>query len=160
MREPMPCRRYIWRQKVRVIDADTGAEHTFYIDFGEYKDGRLGEIFITTKRMGTFARGVLDTLARSVSLSLQSGTPLYDIAEQLIGQDYPPQGTVVADGSSVTRCSSITDYIGQEMLASYAEDGRRRTEAPSTPAVPSCEDLPLQAEKVAGYIPEKWRTGV
>ena len=126
MREPLQGRRRTWRQKVRIVDSTSGS-HTFYVDFGEYEDGRLGEIFITTHKTGTFVRGTLDSLARSVSLALQSGTLPHDMARQLRGQDYSPQGLVEAAGSTVVTCTSIADYIGQEILANYDEDGRRRS---------------------------------
>lgn len=124
MREPLPDRRHAWRQKVRITDANNGA-HTFYVEFGEYTDGRLAEIFITAHKTGTFVRGTLDSLARSVSLALQSGTSPLDMARQLRGQDYPPKGRVDAAGSSVTECLSIADYIGREIEACYGEDGKR-----------------------------------
>ena len=123
-REPMPDRRRVWRQKVHLIGED-GNQNTFYVDFGEYADGRLAEVFVTTHRTGTFIRGMLDTLARSISLALQSGTSPLDMARMLRGQNYPPNGRVEAEGSSVTECLSIADYIGQEIEASYGEDGRR-----------------------------------
>lgn len=127
MREPLPARRRTWRQRVCISDANVG-NHEFYVDFGEYEDGRLGEVFITAKKYGTFARGILDTLARAVSTALQSGTSPHDMARQLQGQDYPPQGRVSAEGSSISECLSIADYLGREILACYGEDGKRRTE--------------------------------
>lgn len=123
-REPPPDRRRTWRQKVRIADHDSG-DHTFYVDFGEYADGRLAEVFITTKRFGTFSRGVLDSLARSVSIALQSGTSPREMARQLRGQDYPPHGRIEGDSTTVAECTSIADYIGQEIEAQYGDDGRR-----------------------------------
>lgn len=153
-REPLPERRQVWRQKVTILDAVQGA-HTFYIDFGEYADGRLAEVFITTHKCGTFARGTLDSLARAISLSLQSGTSPADMAKQLRGQNYPPQGVVQADGSSINACSSVADYIGREIEACYGADGIRigsffKEEVADEP----------ETEKPAGYKPEDWRTGV
>jgi ribonucleoside-diphosphate reductase alpha chain len=129
-REPMPERRHTWRQKVRIIDAVDGASHTFYVDFGEYDDGRLGEIFITTHKSGTFVRGTLDTLAQSISLALQSGTSPLDVAKTLRDQNYPPSGRVLAVNSKVETCTSIADYIGQEIANTYGEDGRQRAADP------------------------------
>ena len=123
-RKPPADRRHVWRQKVRIVGED--GTTTFYVDFGEYTDGRLAEIFVTSHRSGTFVRGVLDSLARSASLALQSGTSPHELARTLCGQCYPPCGKVVAEGSMVTECSSIADYIGQEIIAIYGEDGYRR----------------------------------
>lgn len=128
-REPLPPRRHTWRQKVRITDRDDGSVHTFYVDFGEYEDGRLAEIFISARRTGTFVSGVLDTLARNISLALQSGTAPREVAKTLRGMNYPPAGKVQAEGGLVTECSSIADYIGQEIEVSYGDDGRRRTDS-------------------------------
>lgn len=127
-REPLPPRRNTWRQKVRVIDNVDGQTHTFYVDFGEYPDGRLGEVFICAHKTGTFVRGTLDTLAQTISLALQSGTSPLEVARTLRGQDYAPGGKVVAQGSSIESCTSIADYIGQEIEVTYGDDGKRRPE--------------------------------
>ena len=123
-RDRLPPRRHTWRQKVRVHDSVLGAQ-TFYVDFGEYEDGRLAEVFITAHKTGTFLRGVLDTLAQTISIGLQSGTSPLDMAAHLRGKDYPPAGRVEAAGSTVAECLSIADYIGQEIEANYGLDGRR-----------------------------------
>jgi ribonucleoside-diphosphate reductase alpha chain len=126
VRERLPSRRHTWRQKVYIHDAASGARHTFFIDFGEYADGRLGEVFITAHKCGTFVRGTLDALAQSISVALQSGTSPLEMARTLIGQDYPPQGRVEAEGSDIESCTSVADYIGREIERCYGEDGRRR----------------------------------
>ncbi len=148
-REVLPTNRRNWRQKVVIHDRDSG-RHSFYVEFGEYADGRLGEVFVTAHRMGTFTRGTLDALARSISLSLQSGTSPHQCAKMLVGMDYPPQGVVEADGSAVRTCTSLADYIGQEILSSYGDDGKR---------LPMVLDDP-PAPNEAGYTPEDWRSGV
>jgi hypothetical protein len=125
MREPMPARRRTWRQKVTIHDPDSGP-HRFYVDFGEYPDGRLGEIFITAHKTGTFVRGVIDSLARGISVALQTGTSPHEMAKTLHEQDYPPKGYVEAVESTVTECTSIADYLAQEIMACYAENGQRK----------------------------------
>lgn len=125
-REKLPARRHTWRQKVYIYDSNSGVCHTFFIDFGEYDDGRLGEVFITAHKTGTFVRGTLDALAQSISVALQSGTSPLQIAKTLMGQEYPPYGKVEAEGSTITECESISDYIGQEIRACYDEDGKRK----------------------------------
>lgn len=150
-REKLPERRKILRQKVVIHHPETGA-HTFYVEFGEFEDGRLGEVFITAHKTGTFVRGTLDALARSISLALQSGTSPRELAKTLCGMDYPPSGLVSAPFSRVDgkTCSSIADYIGQEIMACYGEDGKRLpvikqlvVELPPAPSPP---------KKVAGRI--------
>lgn len=125
-RECLPARRATWRQKVQIVDRDDGRTHTFYVEFGEYPDGRLAELFVTGHRLDTFARGALDALARTASLALQSGTSPHEVAHTLRGMDYPPRGRVQAEGSAITEASSLADYIGQEIEASYGTDGKQR----------------------------------
>lgn len=125
-RVAMPARRRVWRQRVVITNKDDGVRHVFYVEFGEYDDGRLGEVFITAHRTGTFVRGALDTLAQTVSVALQSGTSPHEIARTLRDQAYPPHGAVEAEGSEVHCCASLADYIAQEIVASYGSDGRRR----------------------------------
>ena len=135
-RERLPDRRACWRQKLVIHDRG-GGRQPFFVDFGEYPDGRLAEVFITASKAGTFVRGTLDALARTVSLALQEGTPPEQVALTLLGLDYPPQGRVEADGSAVGHCASIADYLGQEIRATYCS-------APPPPP----------PEKVAGHVSE------
>lgn len=123
-RERVPDRRPNWRQKVAITDNEIG-RHTFYVEFGEYPDGRLAELFIVAHRHNTFARGTLDALARSASLALQSGTAPHEMAHTLMDMTYPPSGAVDAPSSTVKTCTSLADYIAQEIMASYGADGRR-----------------------------------
>lgn len=125
-RVAMPARRRVWRQRVVITNKDDGVRHVFYVEFGEYDDGRLGEVFVTAHRTGTFVRGALDTLAQTVSVALQSGTSPHEIARTLRDQAYPPHGAVEAGGSEVHCCASLADYIAQEIVASYGPDGRSR----------------------------------
>lgn len=145
-REKLPDRRRSWTQKVRIQNHDDGVCHTFFVNFGEHDDGRLAELFITAQKTGTFVRGVLDSLARNTSIALQSGTHPLELARSLRTQFYPPAGKVMAEGSAVVECTSIADYIGQEIEASYGEDGKRI-------------QLPALVEKVAGRLSEEWRSG-
>ena len=135
-RELLPSRRHSWTQRAKI------GGHKFYLCVGEYEDGRPGEIFITADRYGTFSRGTLDTLARSVSMSLQNGVALTDVTKMLRGLPFPPDGPVVAEGSGVTSCVSVADWIGQELEAVYC----KQPEVPEEIAIP----VVVMSEKVAG----------
>ena len=111
MRERLPDRRKSWRQKVKI-----GPEgQTFYLDCGEYPDGRLGEIWIDAHKEGTFARGILSSLARMVSISLQSGVTVEEVVGSLRYMNFPPNGDVVGEHTRVTQCTSVSDWIAQEI---------------------------------------------
>ena len=114
-REKMSDRRASWTQRVELEG------QKFYATFGEYADGRLGEVFVVvgTGIEGTFARGVLDGLARMTSLAIQCGCPLADVVKALRGINFPPNGKVVGSGSLVKDCTSVVDWLAQEMEAAY-----------------------------------------
>jgi hypothetical protein len=112
-REKLPGRRRSWTQKVRV------GGQTFYASFSEYPDGRLGEVFIEAHKEGTFTRGILSALARTVSVALQSGVSPAEVVKTLRGLNFPPRGAV--EGSAAVReCSSVPDWLAQEIEAHYA----------------------------------------
>lgn len=112
MRKPLPARRRSWCQKVKI------GGQTIYLSVGEYEDGKPGEIFVDMSKEGTTMRGVMGTLARTISIALQCGAEVDMIVHALRGLDYPPDGPV--DGSdTVTECYSITDWIAQELEARY-----------------------------------------
>ncbi len=111
-RELLPERRASFTQSIHM------GGQGFHLGFGEYPDGRLGEIFINANKTGTFVRGVLDALARMASLALQHGIPTKEVAEIMRGLNFPPHGPV--EGSPT--CSgavSVADWIGQEIEAFY-----------------------------------------
>ena len=115
MREILPPRRRTWTQHVH-IDGQT-----VYLCVGEYDDGRPGEIFVDVSKQGTFLRGVMTSLARMVSISLQCGADISVVVHALKGSDYPPAGPV--NGScDVKECLSVTDWIARELEAVYMPD--------------------------------------
>jgi len=111
-RERLPDRRSSWTQKVRIEG------QTFYLCCGEYEDGRLGEIFLEAHKEGTFARGVLSALARMTSIALQSGVSVLEVVGALRHLNFPPRGAV-AGSEVVMQCTSLTDWIAQELEAIY-----------------------------------------
>jgi len=117
MRDHLGARRRSVTQKLSIRDGK-GGRHKIYITTGVYNDGRLGEIFINTNRMGTTLNGFLDSLAMTVSIALQFGTPVEAIAKGFCGTDYPPAGTVWIQNDEekevpyeYPECSSMTDLL-------------------------------------------------
>lgn len=112
MREVLPGRRQSWTQRVK-IDGQR-----VYMTVSEYPNGRPGELFVDVSKQGTFLRGVMSALARTVSVALQCGADVGIIVKTLRGLDYPPQGRV--EGSAhVRECLSVTDWIALELEAKY-----------------------------------------
>lgn len=112
MREPLPDRRRSWTQKVRIDGQPV------YLTVGEYPDGRPGEIFIDMSKSGTFVRGVVGTLARTISIALQCGAGVEVVALMLRDHDYEPKGQVIGS-DKVHECHSVLDWVAQELEAHY-----------------------------------------
>lgn len=128
MREPLPDRRRSWTQKVRIEG------QTCYLTVGEYDDGRPGEIFIDVSKAGTFIKGIIGQLARSVSIALQCGADLPTVLHMLRGHDYPPHGTVEGDFSSVSVCTSVMDWVAGELEGAYMRSTQSVGEGDAIPA--------------------------
>lgn len=113
-RETLPERRPCWTAEAK-IDG-----HRFFLTVGERLDGRLGEIFLVAAKQGTFTRGILDAFARMTSLAIQMGASVEEVAGVMSGMNFLPNGMV--SGSPVTGvCSSVADWVAQELMASYAD---------------------------------------
>lgn len=112
MRRRPPDRRASWTQKVKIEG------QTFYLNFGEYEDGTLCELFVDVAKQGSMIRGVVDALARLASIALQAGVATKELAYALRGCTFPPSGAVVGS-PTVKECTSLADWIAQEIEAHY-----------------------------------------
>ena len=124
-RDKMPDRRPNWCQTARI-----GGQR-FYLTCGEYppdhqKAGQPGEVWIDAAKMGSFLRGILDTLARQISIALQSGTGVKEVIKGLRSMNFPPNGAVKAEMTDVTICTSVADWVAQELEIVYVKGNRKR----------------------------------
>lgn len=99
-----------FRLKYRHKDGTPDEMHLYFIA-GVYADGRLGEIFITVDRMGSFARGALDAAATLASILLQHGVPLSTITTKLRHTRYEPAG--FTGDPEFPSCTSPLDLLAQ-----------------------------------------------
>ena len=111
-REELPLRRVARLTKVSI-----GGSASLYIHYGEYPDGRLGEIFLTQAKTGTFNRGVIEGFAVALSLALQYGANLSDTLNTFRHTQFEPQGAT--NDLEVPTCSSIFDYLAQRLQLDY-----------------------------------------
>ena len=111
-REELPSRRSSWIQKVRI------GGQTFYLDVGQYPDGRPGEIFLDASKYGSFTRGICYAFARMTSLALQEGVPLEKIIRMLNSLNFPPNGQVIGS-PNCSEATSVANWIGTELGVVY-----------------------------------------
>ncbi len=85
------------------------AGHEGYLTYSMYEDGRLGELFIRMSKQGSTLSGLLDVFAISVSLALQYGVPLKELAQKFVYTRFEPAG--FTENQDIRIATSIVDYI-------------------------------------------------
>ncbi|MGG7566993.1 vitamin B12-dependent ribonucleotide reductase [Rhodovulum sp. DZ06] len=113
-REKLPERRKGYTQKAIV------GGHKVYLRTGEYKDGRLGEIFIDMHKEGAAFRAMMNNFAIAISVGLQYGVPLEEFVEAFTFTRFEPAG-MVQGNDSIKNATSILDYIFRELAVSYLD---------------------------------------
>lgn len=88
-----------------------------YLIVGEYEDGRPGEVFVNTAKMGSTLAGLMDSFARSVSYGLQHGVPLKVYVKGMTNISFAPAG--ITDDPDIRTARSIIDYIFKRLAKSY-----------------------------------------
>ena len=113
-REKLPNRRTGYTQKAIV------GGHKIYIKTGEYKDGRLGEIFLDMHKEGAAFRSMMNNFAISISLGLQYGVPLDECVEAFRFTRFE-RGGPVQGNDAIKNATSILDYVFRELAVSYLD---------------------------------------
>ena len=88
------------------------AELDVYVHVGLYEDKTPGEVFMKAGKMGGAVSGLLDALAMSISLGLQSGVPLEAYTAKLRGLRFEPAGQVVND-EDIKIATSVVDAVAR-----------------------------------------------
>lgn len=83
-----------------------------YITTSFYENGNIGEIYVSSGRQGSLAKGLLDSISTAVSKMLQYGVPPEDIAKMYRGQKYEPSG-YVSGHPYIKHVDSISDLISK-----------------------------------------------
>lgn len=111
-RHKLPNRRGGYTQKASV------GGHKIYIRTGEYKDGRIGEIFIDMHKEGASFRSLMHNFAMAISIGLQYGVPLEEYVEAFTFTRFEPSG-MVEGNDAIKMATSILDYIFREIAINY-----------------------------------------
>ena len=108
----MPDRRKGYIQKASI------GNHKIYLHTGEYKDGKIGEIFIDTSKEGELVKALMNNFAIAVSLGLQYGVPLDEFVNAYVDTKFEPSGKVFGN-DRILSATSMLDYIFRELAISY-----------------------------------------
>jgi ribonucleoside-diphosphate reductase alpha chain len=88
-----------------------------YFIVGEYDDGTPGELFISSSKMGSTLRGVMDAFGVAVSYGMQFGVPLKNYVQNFTNTSFAPAGAT--DDPDIRTASSIIDYIFRRVGKTY-----------------------------------------
>ena len=136
------------------------AGHEGYLTYGMYEDGSLAEMFIRMHKTGSTMSGLLDAFAITVSIALQHGVPLKELARKFIYGRYEPAG--FTQNPDIQIATSITDYIfrylslrflAPEELAELGMNGHAPSPAETigqreVPQIEATEAMPIYADSV------------
>lgn len=108
-RKKLPARRSHVTQRVRI-----GGKRTLYLSVDD--DVSPNEIFLRIRgETGSEKTCCYDVIARLVSLALQEGIGIEDIAARLHGTKMEPSGPVSGD-AQIKMCDGTLDYVGRWLL--------------------------------------------
>ena len=102
---------------IHSLRGGAACDYDGYIIAGLYPDGRVGELFVKLDRQGSSASGFVDAWAISVSLLLQTGTPLATLCAKFRGARFDPGGKT--DNQAIPFCSSPIDYVARWLEAKF-----------------------------------------
>ena len=112
LRERLPNRRSGYTQKAKI------AGHSMFVRTGEYRDGRLGEIFLDMHKEGAAFRSLLNSFAIAVSLGLQYGVPLEEYVDAFTFSRFEPNG-MVQGHDNIKMATSVIDFIFRDLGINY-----------------------------------------
>lgn len=113
-RNGLPSRRMGYTQKASV------GGHKIYLRTGEYRNGKLGEIFIDMHKEGAAYRSLMNSFAISISLGLQYGVPLEEYVDAYTFTKFGPNGVVMGH-ENIKMCTSVIDYIFRDLALRYLD---------------------------------------
>jgi len=105
----LPHRHRLPAERTAITHKFDIAGHEGYITVGMYPDGQPGEIFLKMAKEGSTVSGLMDTLATTISVSLQYGVPLRDLVNKFAHVRFEPSG--FTGNQEIPIAKSIVDYI-------------------------------------------------
>ncbi|MCC7519499.1 MAG: adenosylcobalamin-dependent ribonucleoside-diphosphate reductase [Verrucomicrobiae bacterium] len=119
-----------------------GGAHKGYLTINLYEDGSPCEVFLTMNKEGSFASGMADVFAKFLSLAIQHGIPIKEIAESFKFTRFEPSGFV--DNPRLRSCESVVDYVVRylELVEADKDQGRLDFNRPAVGEVPKAEAPP------------------
>ena len=115
-----PQRRRMPRERQSLTHKFSLGGHEGYITAGMYDDGSVGEIFLTDiGKEGSTLRGMMNSFATAISISLQYGVPLETLVRKFAYMRFEPEG--ITTNPEIPFAKSMPDYIMRWLASRFLD---------------------------------------
>ena len=115
-----PARKRMPAERQSITHKFSIAGHEGYITAGMYEDGTVGEIFLTDiGKEGSTLRGLLNSFATAISISLQYGVPLETLVQKFAYMRFEPEG--ITQNPEIPFAKSMPDYIMRWLASRFLD---------------------------------------
>ena len=115
-----PKRRRMPRERQSITHKFSIGGHEGYITAGMYEDGTIGEIFLTDiGKEGSTLRGMMNSFATAISISLQYGVPLETLVRKFSYMRFEPEG--MTTNPEIPFAKSMPDYIMRWLASRFLD---------------------------------------
>jgi ribonucleoside-diphosphate reductase alpha chain len=129
-----PKRRRMPRERRSITHKFSIGGHEGYITAGMYEDGTVGEIFLTDiGKEGSTLRGMMNSFATAISISLQYGVPLETLVRKFSYMRFEPEG--MTSNPEIPFAKSMPDYIMRWLASRFLDVDLQEELGILTPAV-------------------------
>lgn len=119
-REDEPLRKRMPRERKSLTHKFSLGGHEGYITAGMYEDGSVGEIFLTDiGKEGSTLRGMMNSFATAISISLQYGVPLETLVRKFAYMRFEPEG--ITTNPEIPFAKSMPDYIMRWLASRFLD---------------------------------------
>jgi ribonucleoside-diphosphate reductase alpha chain len=118
--EAPPRRKRMPRERQSITHKFSIGGHEGYITAGMYEDGSVGEIFLTDiGKEGSTLRGMMNSFATAISISLQYGVPLETLVRKFSYMRFEPEG--ITSNPEIPFAKSMPDYIMRWLASRFLD---------------------------------------
>ncbi len=118
--EAGPRRKRMPRERQSLTHKFSIGGHEGYITAGMYPDGSVGEIFLTDiGKEGSTLRGMMNSFATAISISLQYGVPLETLVQKFSYMRFEPEG--ITGNPEIPFAKSMPDYIMRWLASRFLD---------------------------------------
>jgi len=132
--EAGPRRKRMPRERQSITHKFSIGGHEGYITAGMYPDGTVGEIFLTDiGKEGSTLRGMMNSFATAISISLQYGVPLETLVQKFSYMRFEPEG--ITGNPEIPFAKSMPDYIMRWLASRFLDTDAQEELGILTPEV-------------------------